>query len=167
MTKFRRKTHVRIYHFEESGGKSSIKDMRRNETEDEVGKLEKVDVEEVEEEQWIEVSRKHSRNGRKRRNMVVGRCKENDELTGVKKEWLHLGKLRNGTTVEQVETFLQKYFPNLEVSVECVDSKGSNCSFRLGVDYSNKEILMNSEVWPENVTLRRFLFRRHVGVLPQ
>ncbi|KAK9496799.1 hypothetical protein O3M35_012992 [Rhynocoris fuscipes] len=97
---------------------------------------------------------------------VVGTSKASSELTGVKKAWLHLGKLKEGTEIQNVNTFLEKYFPGMDITVTKLESKGRNCSFRLGVDFDLKDEIMNSEHWPRNVTLRRFLFRRSGAELP-
>uniref|UniRef100_T1I5Q6 PHD-type domain-containing protein n=1 Tax=Rhodnius prolixus TaxID=13249 RepID=T1I5Q6_RHOPR len=101
-----------------------------------------------------------------KRIVKVGTSQSTCELVGVKKAWLHLGKLREGTTVEDVERFLKEYIPEIEISVTKLTSKGKNCSFRLGVDFHMKDRLIESDVWPSNVTIRRFLFPRRVAVLP-
>lgn len=119
------------------------------------------------EEPWTEVlSKKKNKTDRKKKEILVGSSQTPSELVGVKKAWLHLGKLQEGTTTEQVENFLQKRFPEMSLTVSKLESKGKNCSFRLGVDYNFKDALLNSDAWPRNVTLRRFLFPRRVAVLP-
>ncbi|KAK9510063.1 hypothetical protein O3M35_004929 [Rhynocoris fuscipes] len=112
-------------------------------------------------------SRRVKKKAHKRNEMIIGMSQTSEELVGVKKAWLHLGKLQRDTTTEQVEVFLKKNFPNVNITVSKLESKGNNCSFRLGVDFAQKDTLMNSNLWPQNITLRRFLFPRRVGILPQ
>ncbi|KAK9508963.1 hypothetical protein O3M35_006392 [Rhynocoris fuscipes] len=112
-------------------------------------------------------SRRVKKKAHKRNEMIIGMFQTSEELVGVKKAWLHLGKLHGNTTVENVETFLKKYFPELNVSVTKLESKGKNASFRLGVDFNMKDHLMKSECWPCNMTVRRFLFPRRVATLPE
>lgn len=51
------------------------------------------------------------------------------ELSGEKRAWFHLGKVKNRTSLEEAENYLQSTFP------EKHDSKGVNCSIKLGVDF--------------------------------
>lgn len=83
-------------------------------------------------------------------------------LTGEKKAWYHLGKLKGNTTEEQVQQFLRNSFPEIEFVVEKLDSKGLTSSFKLGLDFEVKDKILDSSIWPKYVTLKRFLFRRSV-----
>jgi len=97
--------------------------------------------------------------GRKKNGeVIVGSANEDGLLTGSKKAWYHLGKVKKGTSVQDVQSFLKKSFPDLEVLVDKLDSKGINDSFRLGVEFSKKDLILNSSMWPKNITLKRFLF---------
>ena len=89
---------------------------------------------------------------------IIG-TKSSALLTGVKKAWFHLGRLKGDTSVEQVKEFLNETFPDIPITVEKLDSKGFNSSFKLGTDFTYKDTLMHSDGWPCNATLRRFLFR--------
>lgn len=107
-----------------------------------------------------------SKKSDKPRQSVVGsRISEDDSgLVGVKKAWLHLGKLKKGTTTEDVESFVVRTFPGVSFEIEKLASKGMSCSFKLGMDFDHKEAVLESAKWPKYVTLRRyFLAKRPVG----
>lgn len=93
---------------------------------------------------------------------VVGTKTPEDEpgLVGIKKAWLHLGKLKNGTTTKDVEGFVQKTFPGVSFDIEKLASKGMTCSFKLGLDFEHREIVLESAKWPKYVTLRRFFLAK-------
>lgn len=71
---------------------------------------------------------------------------ENSELlvAGSKKAWIFLGRLRFDTSEDTVKEFVKNSFPDTEVTVEKLESKGTNASFRLSVDFDKKEEFMNS-----------------------
>lgn len=81
-------------------------------------------------------------------------------LTGAKKAWFHLGKVAKGTTVQNVDDFVKKTFPKIDFSIEKLESKGLNDSFKLGVEFIHKDTVAQCSVWPKNITLKRFLFWR-------
>lgn len=82
-------------------------------------------------------------------------------LSGEKRAWFHLGKIKSGTTETDVMSFIGKSFPDIEFVVEKLETKGLNCSFKLGVDFEHKEKVLDSTKWPKYATLRRyFLYRR-------
>jgi len=121
-------------------------------------------------EEWEKVEngrkpiRKENRSHNKSRNLQpkiqVGRGEGNELVSGPKKAWLHIGKLRKETTEEQVKLFLKQRLPKSESTVTKLESKGENASFRVGVDFLLKDTVMNPDFWPSNVTFRRFLFKR-------
>ncbi|KAG8310356.1 hypothetical protein J6590_065535 [Homalodisca vitripennis] len=75
------------------------------------------------------------------KNIVIG-DNENSELTaGDKKAWVYLGRLRNDTTTDAVKEFIGKTFVGSNPTVEKLDSKGTNASFKIGVEYSMKDNL--------------------------
>lgn len=65
-------------------------------------------------------------------------------IISVKKARLHLGKLKEGNSIEDIDKFISKCFPSMKVSMSKLESKCRNCS----------------------LNLRRFLFPRRVAVLP-
>lgn len=94
-------------------------------------------------------------------NILTGSASfEGCSLVGSKRAWFHLGKVRRNTTVKDVEDFVGKTFPNISFSVEKLENKGVTDSYRLGVNFEHKDVVMDSTRWPQNVTLKRFLFRR-------
>jgi regulator of replication initiation timing len=85
---------------------------------------------------------------------------ENSEISGAKKAWFHLGKVTQGTSEEDVQKFVKKTFPNIDFTVEKLEGKGINESFKLGVGFLHKAEVMDCAKWPKNITLKRFLFLR-------
>lgn len=100
------------------------------------------------------------------KNMIVGTGGSNSKLTAVKKAWLYLGKIRKNTTTNDVSNYLSETFPGLEITVEKLESRGPNCSFRLGTSFDNKDTLMDGSKWPANSIIKRFLFHRRIEVQP-
>jgi hypothetical protein len=82
-------------------------------------------------------------------------------LYGEKRAWFHLSKIKSGTTVELVTKYLESTFPeHKDFVVEKLETKGLNYSFKIGVDFELKNKVMNPEIWPKNVAIRRFLFQK-------
>lgn len=79
-------------------------------------------------------------------------------LCGTKKAWFHLGRVAKGTSSDDVLNFVNKTFPEVKFVVEQLESKSQNESFKLGVDFVHKDTVMDSNKWPKNTTLKRFLF---------
>ncbi|KAK9501211.1 hypothetical protein O3M35_011969 [Rhynocoris fuscipes] len=93
----------------------------------------------------------------KRRNKkpitLVGTSQQASELTGVKKAWIHLGKLKEGTTAENVETFLKKYFPELDVS----SYRNKFIQLESITQEENYDVLCLSEHWMNEVQLQQYI----------
>lgn len=94
------------------------------------------------------------------RQIVVGTNEKSDNLAGDKKAWFYLGRVKKDTDVETVKKYITNQFPGINVFVSKLDNKGVNDSFKVGVDYDRKDDLMSESVWPKNVQIKRFLFRR-------
>lgn len=97
--------------------------------------------------------------------IIIGRAGKspNDSglgLVGAKRAWFHLGKLAKETKEDDVSCFVKNTFPEASFVVEKLENKGENVSFKLGVDFIHKDLVMNSDKWPQNTTLKRFLFWR-------
>lgn len=95
---------------------------------------------------------------------VVGSGQESQILVGEKKAWFHISKLKQGTSVSDVEKFLKQSFTGVSYSVEKLDNKGTFSSFKLGVDFESRDKILDSMAWPKYVTIRRwnFLLKRRV-----
>lgn len=92
--------------------------------------------------------------------VIVGTSDEPSLFSGDKKAWFYLGRVKKGTSIDSVTEFVSNNFSGINVVAEKLDSKGTNDSFKVGVDFHRKDELMNSSIWPKNVHLKRFLFRR-------
>lgn len=77
-------------------------------------------------------------------------------FTGEKIAWFHLCKVRAGTTTKDVSDFISKIFTNLNCIVEQLESKGINCSFKLGINFDQRERMLDCPVGPKHITLKRF-----------
>lgn len=89
-----------------------------------------------------------------------------NELTGsTKLAWLHVGKCASSATVNMVRGYVERKEPKIQVKeVEMLESKGTNKSFKLAVDYEHLKLLMEPEFWPDGVAVRRYTFpRKHWG----
>jgi hypothetical protein len=94
------------------------------------------------------------------RRVVVGTSENTSLSVGERKAWLYLGRLKNDTSEDDVKNFVLDTFPGVNVSVEKLESKGTNASFKLGVDFDVREDLFNSAAWPKDSIIKRFLFKR-------
>lgn len=82
-----------------------------------------------------------------------------NELTGVKRAWFHLSRVKSETTEEEVRTYLEGKFPTQKsFIIEKQESKGRNASFKIGADFHLKDDMMDGSFWPRNVVVKRFLF---------
>ncbi|KAG8241516.1 hypothetical protein J6590_085424 [Homalodisca vitripennis] len=92
------------------------------------------------------------------KNIVIGENENLELTTGDKKAWVYLGRLRNDATTDAVKEFIDKTFVGSNPTVEKLYSKGTNASFKIGVEY--KDNLFESTIWPKGAIVKRFLFRR-------
>lgn len=58
-----------------------------------------------------------------------------------------------------MKQFISSSF-NIEAFVEKLESKGTNASFKIGVNFDQKDEILNSSAWPKNTLIKRFLFKR-------
>lgn len=110
---------------------------------------------------------KNRNSDRKSVQVVIGTSNGTTICASEKKAWFYLGRLRSDTSAEAVKKFISDSFAGTEASVEKLDSKGENASFKIGVDFDKKDDLFNSSVWPKNSLLKRFLFIRPRNKPPQ
>lgn len=99
-------------------------------------------------------------------SFVIGTKDTAGLVAGEKKAWLYLGRLHSDTTEEAVKKYISDSFADVTATVERLESKGSNASFKVGVDFEKKDKLFNSSVWPKDAVLKRFLFRRGRSKVP-
>jgi hypothetical protein len=96
-----------------------------------------------------------------KQDVVIGTSESNELLSASeKKAWIFVGRLKSDTTAEAVGEFVERTFPNIQVTVEKLESRSSSASFRLSVNFDRKDELMNCAIWPKNTLVKRFLFRR-------
>lgn len=98
----------------------------------------------------------------RKKDFVVGR---NDSLKAVNlfgqpKAWVFVGKVKKGTSAEQLGEFLKDSLPGVEFKVESLNSKGSFESFKISTDMDQKDKIMDPSVWPKNAFVRRYFFSR-------
>lgn len=74
--------------------------------------------------------------------------------------WIYVGRCDKTTTEENVKYYLQCKLPEHEFIVNKLTSKGSNASFKVGADISLQETLYDSNFWPQDIAVKRYLFFR-------
>lgn len=94
------------------------------------------------------------------RNVIVGQNENSELAVGERKAWLYLGRLKSDTSPEAVKDFVGKHFAGSNPTVEKLESKGTNASFKIEVVFNLKDELFNSSVWPKGAIVKRFLFQR-------
>lgn len=105
---------------------------------------------------------------RKRRNgpkeqIITGASTNTDAeiRTGTRNAWLHIGKLHETTTTENMENYLRKQGITDIRECEILSSKGTLKSFKIGIPFEDLEKTNCAEFWPKGVTVRRYHFRRN------
>ncbi|KAJ3655259.1 hypothetical protein Zmor_014395 [Zophobas morio] len=80
-----------------------------------------------------------------------------------KKIWLHIGRCRPTTTIEQVSLHLRKEWTNQVFEIIELESKGTNKSFRVSVNYEEELLkqLFDPNKWPVGVVIKRYRFFRN------
>ena len=80
--------------------------------------------------------------------------------TASKQFFIYLGRLSLETSKEQVQNFLNNTFKNVKINgLEELNSENeqrSFKSFKFSVDYLDKNILDNKELWPRNSVVTKF-----------
>ncbi|KAG8273484.1 hypothetical protein J6590_019193, partial [Homalodisca vitripennis] len=97
---------------------------------------------------------------KRRSNKILVGTGETNLIQGTKMAWFHLGKVKSGTSEEEVKNFIKTSFPGTGFIVEKMECKGVNERFKIGVDFTMKDKVTDISLWPKNVTLKRFLFKR-------
>jgi len=118
-------------------------------------------------EKWTEIVKKP----RKKKNKVLhGTKTDNDQSgdllkAGIIRKWIFVGKTKKGTKVNDVVEYITKNLPGIgEVICSDLQSKGFFESFRVGVDRSFADQILDPSFWPKNILIKDFLFRRKPGV---
>ncbi|KAF6210953.1 hypothetical protein GE061_014066 [Apolygus lucorum] len=100
----------------------------------------------------------------KRRKGVVGSAASDGGLcAGIQRSWIFVGKIKKDTVSETVNDFITKKLPNSAPIVESLNSKGLFESFRVGIDKSFHDEIMDPSFWPAGIFVKPFLFRRSQG----
>ena len=103
-----------------------------------------------------EVVRKNNR--RRRPTQVIGTKEDSENLleAGIRKAWLYLGKLKEGTRENSVIQFLKRNKINGDVTCEQFPTKGRFKSFKVGIEMQHLETVQKAEFWPKGIAVRRF-----------
>lgn len=72
--------------------------------------------------------------------------------------WLYVGRCDPSTTMEQVQTFLERKCPNNKFEVVKLDSKGKTLAFKVGANQSLENKLYDPFFWPKDIIIKRFKF---------
>ncbi|CAH0550874.1 unnamed protein product [Brassicogethes aeneus] len=131
----------------------------------------------VDKEEFINVKNKNDSNGvipnkntkwgALRTTIIKGTAKseEQDEFQATaKKAWLYIGRAHPSTSEEKLNNYLKKKFPQKMFEVEEIKKHESNTnknkSFKVNFDFGLLEAVMKPEVWPQNLIVRKYTFRR-------
>ncbi|CAH0560921.1 unnamed protein product [Brassicogethes aeneus] len=127
----------------------------------------------TEEEELINVknvnvkNKNDSKDKQKVTNIIKGSAKseEEDEFqAAAKRAWLYIGRAQPNTNEEKLKNYLKKRFPLDTFEVEELKKHESNTSknksFKISFDFNLLEAVMKPEVWPQNLLVRKYTFRR-------
>lgn len=111
------------------------------------------------EEKWNEVVRRNRKN---RPQIIRGTSSDGCENLDFapRRCWLYVGGAKQGTTKENITTFLARKFPGREFLVDYIQREEiSSVAFKIGADYDLMERLYNPITWPVGAIVRRYNFR--------
>ena len=93
--------------------------------------------------------------------MIGANGKENSQLkVASRKAWLHVGKLDDTTTTDDVIVYLQQDGIEGEIICEALETKGRNKAFIIGFNFEDLKKTDDPNFWPKYVLVRPFRFRR-------
>lgn len=100
---------------------------------------------------------------KKQKNAIIGNGDADLNFAGAARRiWLHLGRVRANTKVEDVDKFLKNKCPNKEFIIESLSHDTQrNGSFKIGADMDLKDILYSANFWPVGMSISRFNFFRN------
>lgn len=99
------------------------------------------------------------RRRRNRPHLTFG-TDETSGFSGIPRHaWLYIGRVQSGTTSKHVKPHLITKCPDTDFKVESLRSDDRGCSFKIGFDIAKLNYVSNPNIWPRNVTIRRFNFR--------
>ncbi|KAJ3644177.1 hypothetical protein Zmor_026848 [Zophobas morio] len=97
---------------------------------------------------------------------IVGNaeCSEENPVNfsaALKRAWVHVGKVKTGTTIEDVRSFLQLKYPGNDFDIEAMPQrpKSRSMSFKVGANFELLSELYKPENWPAAVIVKKFQFR--------
>lgn len=97
---------------------------------------------------------------RKPRKILVGNNNAGGLSVAPKQAYIHIWRLAKDTTVEYLVTYIKQKIPGTEVECEKLNARGPYASFKVTVNDSLLEHLMNPECWPAGCAIDRFFNRR-------
>lgn len=78
--------------------------------------------------------------------------------------WIYVGRCKKDTNAEDVKAYIETRIADGNASVEKLQSRGDNASFRVGIEGDVGERLYDPTFWPRGVVVRRYrLFRGEFG----
>lgn len=80
---------------------------------------------------------------------IVSASSNQSGISGAKKAWFHLGKIAKGTKEEDIMNYGKQTFPKIEFTVEKLENKGFNESFKLVVEFLHKDEVLDCARWPK------------------
>jgi len=101
------------------------------------------------------------------RNAVVGSCSSTTLKSAPKPRTFYAGFWERGTTSEQVLAHLRSLNVSLDICEQLKTRHPSYCSFKFECDIRFKDILMNSNNWPEGIVVKRFYENRPKTNVPE
>lgn len=81
-------------------------------------------------------------------------------MAAEKKIYLHVWRLREGTSCQDVARHLESKIPGIGIECEALKARGSYSSFKVTAGREHLEIIQNPDTWPEGTAINRFFHRR-------
>lgn len=114
------------------------------------------------------ISRKRRNRSRKRvnTNAIMGTIVMDEQesfasVPKIKKAWIYVGNTKKGTNEEKIRDYIKTKAPMVaDVNVDKLNCQGETQSFRVSVSFEHKDVIMNGDLWPNGVVIRRYNFSK-------
>lgn len=77
-----------------------------------------------------------------------------------RKSWLHIWNANISTSKDDITKFVKNIITSEDIICDKLISKGAYASFKVGVEETQLLTLLNPEIWPEGIYVKRFFHQR-------
>lgn len=99
-----------------------------------------------------------------RNSKVIGTDETINNIAANKTDWIFVSKFKTTFTLDDLQNFLKKKFPQKIFICYQQESKWNTFnSFRIAADSETKQLLLDAKIWPKGIEVSDYLFRKSKG----